>query len=164
MNTMISGRIGQPVALAGNSIHGVGRTRATGHPFSRRSGCALQRVPTHRRCRCRPGPHSGSLKLPGTSAETRDSDDARPSPGLGRKSGRRFTADQDPRIEESVSQLTHAQPVARFLGVRVARCSEFWFPVVWRSAQFTCEHSGPCRTCQSAGTALRPVPGDFETG
>ncbi len=59
-------------------------------------------------------PVAGATQTGAARTGRRDSDDARPSPGLGRKSGRRFTADQAPRIEESVSQLAHAQPVTRF--------------------------------------------------
>ncbi len=48
----------------------MGSIRAIGHPLFGRSGCALQRVPMHRRCRRCPRSHSGSLKLPGASAQT----------------------------------------------------------------------------------------------
>ncbi len=127
--TTVSDVIAQPVAR----FRGVWLARCS--EFRRTDAAGAPVAPTQRVAEaprdfrvnaCLRLPVAGATQTGAARTGRRDSDDVRPSPGLGRKSGRRFTADQAPRIEESVSQLPHAQPVAHFLGVQVARCSEFW--------------------------------------
>ncbi len=172
MNAMIPGQIGRPVAFR--------RRLQSRYRASSRNGS-----PVFRAFRLRAAVSSDAQTLQALSALTqrvaeaprgfrvnaclraartgrRDSDDVRPSPGFSRKSGRRFTADQAPRIEERVSQLPHAQPVARFLGVLIARRRFV------RSRTVTDCVAQPPRTCavhaESGNMRIRPEGGAPEQG